>query len=239
MCYNALFGTVASKKESEMAVENEVTKVIEEIEDYLIPFLRLDSYERSLYYHLFRHTRLVGKAKTVFVISSAPKTVRLSEWAARNKLRTMDKKGCIKIVEVRRDGLEISVLLPNEIEGCVVEKGEEVESVDIEAINFYSDPNYRETILKRENGECLYCRRKITKDNYVLDHLIPKLKGGDDSYRNIVAVCYECNSIKSGENANDFVRDLYRRCVLNQKELEQRLNAIESIRTGQLRPEIG
>lgn len=216
----------------------DLVKTIREIEDYLIPFLKLDPYERSLYYHLFRQTRLINKEETIFVISSAPTSVGLTDYSARNRLRTMDKKGCIKIIETRRDGIKIKVLLPAEIEGCVVEKEIETQPIDIEAINFYSDPKYRITILKRENGECFYCLKKITEENYVLDHLTSQANGGDDTYRNIVAVCHECNSKKRGQNGDDFVRSLYRDGILSQKELEKRLAVIEQVIGGEVKPEL-
>ena len=100
----------------------DLVKTIKEIEDYLIPFLKLDPYERSLYYHLFRQTHLINKEETIFVISSAPTNVGLTDYSARNRLRTMDKKGCIKILETRRDGIKIKMFLPAKVEGCVVEK---------------------------------------------------------------------------------------------------------------------
>src|SRR3989338_1010512 len=198
----------------------DLVKTIKEIEDYLIPFLKLDADERSLYYHLFRYTRLINKEETIFKISVAPKSVGLSKHMARSRLRIMDKKGCIKIVEIRKDGLKIKVFLPDEIEDCVVEREIEIKPVDIEAINFYSDSKYRATILKRENEECFYCLKKITSENYVLDHLTSQMNGGDNSYRNIVAVCHECNSKKAGKNGDEFVRSLYRDGILSQKDLD-------------------
>jgi hypothetical protein len=216
----------------------DLVKTIKEVEDCLIPFLKLDPYERSLYYHLFRQTRLINKEETIFVITSAPTTVGLTDHSARNRLRTIDKKGCIKIVEVTRDGLRIKVFLPSEIEGCVVEREMEVKPIDIESINFYSDPRYRMTILERENGECFYCLKKITAENYALDHLTSQMNGGDDSYRNIVAVCHECNSKKAGKNGDDYVRYLYRDGILSDKELEKRLAKIGQVSGGELKPHI-
>ncbi|MFH0897003.1 MAG: HNH endonuclease signature motif containing protein [Candidatus Bathyarchaeota archaeon] len=215
----------------------EAGRTVEQIEDYLIPFLKLDAYERSLYYHLFRHTRLIGKPSTLFVISSARETVGLTEWAARNRLRNMNKKGCIKIDEIRRDGISISVLLPNEIIGCM-EENKKASAVDIEKIDFYADPKYREAILYRENEGCFYCLRKIAKQNYVLDHLIAQVNQGDNSYRNVVAACHECNSLKQGKNAEGFVRELYRKGVLTQEELTDRMAAIELVKNGSRKPPV-
>jgi len=211
-------------------------KTIKEIEDYLIPFLKLNTYERSLYYSLFRQTRLVNKEEIIFVISSALSSVGITDFSTRKHLRIMDKKGCIKIVEVRRDGLKIKIFLPSEISGCVVDKKENLVVINIENINFYNDSKYRKTILQRENEKCFYCLKKITNENYVLDHLVPQVENVDNSYKNIVAVCHECNSKKSGSNANDFVRKLYRDSILSLKELEERLVKIEIVKNGELKP---
>lgn len=216
----------------------DLVKTIKEIEDYLIPFMKLNPYERSLYYSLFRQTRLIDKEEVLFVISSALTSVGITDFSTRKHLRTMDKKGCIKILEVRRDGLKIKVFIPSEISGCVVDPKENLLVVDIETINFYNDSKYRKTILQREKEKCFYCLKKITNDNYVLDHLVPQVVEVDNSYKNIVAVCHECNSKKSGSNANDFVRKLYRDSVLSQKELEERLAYIETVKSGDLKPEI-
>jgi len=213
-------------------------QTIEEIEDYLVPFLGLDSYEKSLYYHLFRQTRLIGKEETIFVIGSSMKTVGLTEHTARDRIRKMNEKGCVKIQELTRDGVRVSVFLPTEILGCVVVPNRDEIIIDIEQIDFYNDPKYRLNILARENGECFYCFRKITKDNYVLDHLISQVNTGKNSYKNIVASCHECNSTKIGNNGDDFVRILYRKGKINSNELENRLSTIEKLQNGELRPDI-
>jgi len=213
-------------------------QTIEEIEDYLIPFLSLDTYEKALYYYLFRHTRLVGKEETIFVISSALKTVGLTEFSARDRIRKLNDKGCIKIEEITRVGIRVSVLLPTEIKDCISVPDYYEKIVDIEQIDFYNDSKYRQSILERENGECFYCFRKITKDNYVLDHLISQVNSGNNSYRNIVATCHECNSTKTGKNGDDFVRLIYRKGIISGTDLENRLLLIEKIKTGEIRPNI-
>jgi hypothetical protein len=212
-------------------------ETIEEIEDYLIPFLGLDTYEKSLYYHLFRHTRLIGKEETIFVISSATKTVGLTDFSARGRIRKLNEKGCVKIQELTRNGVRVSVLLPAEIPGCVIAPEVNESVVDIELIDFYNDQKYRPKILERENGECFYCFRKLNKDNYVLDHLISQVNTGKNSYRNIVAACHECNSVKIGKNGDDFVRLLYRKGTINSQELENRLSAIEKLKNGEIKPD--
>ena len=187
---------------------------------------------------MFRQTRLIGKEETIFVIGSAMKTVGLTEHTARDRIRKMNEKGCVKIQELTRDGVRVSVFLPTEIQGCVVVPNRDEIIIDIEQIDFYNDPKYRLSILARENGECFYCFRKITKDNYVLDHLISQVNTGINSYKNIVATCHECNSTKTGKNGDDFVRLIYRKGTISASELENRLIAIEKLKNGEIQPDI-
>ncbi|PJZ86430.1 hypothetical protein CH364_09790 [Leptospira harrisiae] len=218
--------------------ENELEKIIIQIEDYLIPFLNLDTYEKALYYHLFRHSKLIGKNELQFVISSAPKTVQMTDYSARDRIRKLDKKGCIRILETTRDGLQIELYLPEQISGCIPPKSQTLEEKDIEQIDFYKEAKFRPSILKRENNQCFYCFRKINLDNYVLDHVLPQVSGGSNSYKNIVASCHECNSKKSGKTGDDYVRDLYRSGLLSSKELDKKLKELELLTDGKLKPEI-
>ena len=218
--------------------ENELVKTIKEIEDNLIPFLDLDSYEKMLYYHIFRHTKLIGKDETLFVISTAPQKVGLTDFSARDRIRKLDKKGCIKIKETTRDGLIVELFLPNQIEGCIKENQYTETIIDIESIDFYKNSEYRHFILKRENFQCFYCFKKINPDNYVLDHVQSQVNNGENSYRNIVASCHECNSKKIGKNGSDFVRELYRNGIITSSELEKKLDSLEKLKEGILKPEI-
>lgn len=51
----------------------------------------------------------------------------------------------------------------------------------------------RQRILKRDNHSCVYCGNK--KD-LTIDHLIPKSKGGKNTWDNLVTCCISCNSKK-------------------------------------------
>ena len=51
----------------------------------------------------------------------------------------------------------------------------------------------RQNIYKRDGYRCVYCggREKLT-----LDHVIPRSKGGRDSWHNLVTACQRCNTEK-------------------------------------------
>jgi 5-methylcytosine-specific restriction endonuclease McrA len=48
--------------------------------------------------------------------------------------------------------------------------------------------------LKRDGHKCAYCGRADLP--LTLDHVIPRSKGGDDSWENLVAACLPCNNRK-------------------------------------------
>lgn len=56
-------------------------------------------------------------------------------------------------------------------------------------------PLTRRNILERDRHTCQYCKYK--GDQLTLDHIIPRSRGGADSWENLVAACVNCN-IKKG-----------------------------------------
>jgi hypothetical protein len=52
----------------------------------------------------------------------------------------------------------------------------------------------RSMVYKRDNYECQYCgiKQKLT-----IDHVVPRSKGGKDTWQNLVACCEPCN-LKKG-----------------------------------------
>lgn len=65
----------------------------------------------------------------------------------------------------------------------------------------------RRNILKRDGHKCAYCGRGDLP--LTIDHVIPKSKGGDESWENLVAACLPCNNKKGDrtpEEANMKIR---------------------------------
>lgn len=57
-------------------------------------------------------------------------------------------------------------------------------------------------IYNRDGNSCIYCD---SKDNLSLDHLIPRVKGGSNSERNLVTSCVSCNSERKDRDFDTFV----------------------------------
>ena len=44
---------------------------------------------------------------------------------------------------------------------------------------------------------CQYCNKRFAKSNLTLDHVVPKSRGGDKSWNNLVTSCASCNQNKA------------------------------------------
>lgn len=213
----------------------DIEQIITEIEDHLVPRLKLDVGEARLYYHLFRHSRLVGKHDVLISVGQIAEVLNCSKNTVKPRLRTLQEKKVIDVTNTGWAGTRIKVYLPREIPNAVPEETE-VQTLDIETIDFYKDIKYRPAILEREQGRCFYCRRTLTDEDAGLDHAEPQIAKGTNSYRNVVAACHSCNSSKGDDTAEEFLRKLYRRGFLGAPELEERLAEVAKLKQGLLRP---
>jgi 5-methylcytosine-specific restriction endonuclease McrA len=51
-------------------------------------------------------------------------------------------------------------------------------------------------ILRRDGYRCQYCGRQSS--HLTLDHIVPRYRGGEHSWENLVAACPQCNRRKGG-----------------------------------------
>lgn len=59
----------------------------------------------------------------------------------------------------------------------------------------------RRRIFQRDALRCVYCGGVHPESELTLDHVQPRVKGGDDSDGNLVTACRACNAAKGGEAA--------------------------------------
>jgi 5-methylcytosine-specific restriction endonuclease McrA len=48
----------------------------------------------------------------------------------------------------------------------------------------------------RDGKSCRYCGKRISLNSMTKDHIIPKSKGGRNTYDNLICCCETCNKIK-------------------------------------------
>ena len=72
----------------------------------------------------------------------------------------------------------------------------------------------RDNVFWRDNSQCQYCSIFLPKEELTLDHVLPRSKGGKNSWTNLVAACKKCNQKKGDrtpEQANMYlIRSPYR-----------------------------
>lgn len=54
-------------------------------------------------------------------------------------------------------------------------------------------PVSRRGVLRRDAGRCAYCGHAAA----TVDHVLPRSRGGSDTWENLVACCFRCNNAKS------------------------------------------
>ena len=64
--------------------------------------------------------------------------------------------------------------------------------------NIYVTPT-RHQILIRDNYQCQYCGKQLTDWSATIDHVVPKSKGGQWSWHNLVTCCEKCNQAKGNQ----------------------------------------
>ena len=55
----------------------------------------------------------------------------------------------------------------------------------------------RTDIIKRDKYTCYICKRKLPEEELTIDHVVPRLKGGDSTEENLKCCCRLCNQLKA------------------------------------------
>jgi len=66
----------------------------------------------------------------------------------------------------------------------------------------------KRTVLARDGYTCQYCG--VQTRDLTLDHVLPKMLGGETIWTNVVAACRRCNGAKGGRTLKDSGYILYR-----------------------------
>lgn len=61
-------------------------------------------------------------------------------------------------------------------------------------------PLSRYNIYRRDGHKCGYCE---STSNLTLDHIVPKSRGGKNTWRNLITCCQSCNSKKDNRTARE------------------------------------
>lgn len=217
-------------------------EVWKEFED-LAARLALNVIERAVYSHLLRHTRLEGKLRLRFTLPELSRKVRISRGPVRDALHRLAGHGALRFIERSYAGHLIEVRLPAEVPAArrkteTSAQSKPIAEPNLEHTDFLRTPTLRRAIHAREGSKCFYCLRRIPRRTHCLDHVVPRVRSGQNSYRNLVSCCAQCNWQKRDHTAQDFLRELYREERLSRKDLSARLEALRALAAGKLRPRV-
>ena len=214
-----------------------------QFEDVLAPRLGLTVKERAVYSYLLRHSLVVGKVRVQFAVISLARTLGVGVGAARHAVRRLDELGALRVLKrSHKTGHLVEMRQPERIRALrryyASQAVAEPPASTLEATDFWKTWALRRAIHDRERGDCFYCLRRTAANMRCLDHVVPRVRFGRNSYRNLVSCCLECNSRKGDRAARDFLRTLYRLGRLTGAELDGRLRALKELAAGKLRPSL-
>ncbi|PYU09481.1 MAG: hypothetical protein DMG37_23185 [Acidobacteria bacterium] len=224
--------------------------VWKQLDDLLVPRLHLAPIDRAAYCYLLRHTRLEGKLQLRFSATWLGRGICLGPDAARQALHRLIDHQVLRLLERSNAGHVAEVRLPEEILADLPPKVVPPDQpqiinrrlrwplpgVNLETEDFMRTYALRHAIHAREAGRCFYCLRVVTPSMKCLDHVVPRAQSRNNSYRNLVSSCHDCNMQKGPCRADDFLRSLFRERKLTDRELAGRLRALDALAAGKLMP---
>jgi 5-methylcytosine-specific restriction endonuclease McrA len=61
----------------------------------------------------------------------------------------------------------------------------------------------RRNLFARDSNRCQYCGKRFATSELSLDHVVPRSRGGQNTWENIVCACVRCNVRKGGRTPDE------------------------------------
>jgi hypothetical protein len=115
----------------------------------------------------------------------------------------------LNVTDVRRGFILVSKgkaeIVKEDVNKIVTTIGEFVRPLIIRLVNYVRFRRGgikvgRRRVFKRDGYQCGYCG---SKKNLTIDHIIPRSKGGDNSWTNLVTCCNRCNNDKDDKTPEE------------------------------------
>lgn len=88
----------------------------------------------------------------------------------------------------------------------------------------------RQNVFWRDQYQCQYCSIKPSIDKLTIDHIVPRSKGGKNTWDNLVTACKKCNQKKGNKTLEQSNMKLIR------KPYEPRSSVLRNINKNQISP---
>jgi len=200
----------------------ELPHIIEEIVDDLQPLLT--PYQATFYWFAFRNSvirtgdpyiRIGQRGLKNIVKTNRGQSGSISQSHIKETLSGLETLGVIRREgEPNRDGTLYRVLIPDEIPACREHRAsrsaiaDSPTTVDNSEIDYYNVRENRIKIYERDNYICHYCGKQLTQFTATLDHVHAVVKGGNNSFENLITACLLCNSRKNKRAVGDFLAEV-------------------------------
>ena len=82
-----------------------------------------------------------------------------------------------------------------------------IKLIELARVVYKRKVNFSKTnVFIRDNYKCAYCGRdmSLNKRRATVDHVVPKARGGKDSWKNCVTSCNKCNNMKGDQSVEKF-----------------------------------
>lgn len=63
----------------------------------------------------------------------------------------------------------------------------------------------RDDVFARDEWRCVYCGEVFPAEELTVDHVQPRVRGGDRSRGNLVTACRACNAAKGHRRLSDYL----------------------------------
>jgi 5-methylcytosine-specific restriction endonuclease McrA len=63
----------------------------------------------------------------------------------------------------------------------------------------------RDEVFARDDFRCVYCGLQFPAEELTVDHVQPRVRGGDNSGGNVVTACGGCNALKGHRRLSEFL----------------------------------
>ena len=63
-------------------------------------------------------------------------------------------------------------------------------------------------MFARDDNRCVYCGERFAPEELTVDHVQPRVRGGDRSGGNLVTACGACNVLKGHRRLSEFLADV-------------------------------
>jgi len=72
--------------------------------------------------------------------------------------------------------------------------------------SYKSVPLTKPNLFKRDDYTCVYCNSKMTAKDLTIDHIVPRSRGGEDTWENWATACKPCNNEKADLDIEEWGR---------------------------------